>query len=108
MFRAVDRQRRCAIFGGKTGQGLAVIRDHRPVDPLLEFDRPFGPGAHGAEVFAQIVNHVAARYQQYAFVAQGRKPGCDFEVPFGRQRAIEAELDHRNVGRRIHRADHAP
>ena len=56
----------------------------------------------------QVVHDVAAGHHQHAFIAQRRKLPRKLVVISAGPARVHAELNHGNVGFRIHRDEHAP
>jgi hypothetical protein len=56
----------------------------------------------------QIVHDVAAADDENALLPEGRKALADFVVERGWLSLVDAELHYRNIGVRIHMAQHRP
>ena len=108
MLGAVDRDLRVRPERAPVDQWVMVAGQDQGLGRLIEAVRPFrglGPAEVGR---AQVVDDVAAAQDQHALVAQGGQALAGFVVPAVGLAAIDAELDDRHVGVRIHRPQHAP
>lgn len=95
----------CAL-GGEAAvfeQGRPVVAGEGVAKPVGEAD---GLGERRAVVApgepAEVVGDGTGGEDQHAFVAQRAQGGADAPVPVGAGEGLQGQLDHRNVGVRIH------
>ncbi len=121
--RARDVQERQVVVGGgvgepallglgRAGQEVVVLALQRARDRLVERARPAGrlplAAVPGGEGVAQVVDEVPAPQDEHPLVPERREGASEGEVPRRGEPGVEAELDHRHVGRGPQVHEHAP
>src|SRR6267142_705223 len=104
------RHRQARIFAElrEIDQGVVVARGQRLPNLLVEPDRPIEGLPAAAFHKTQVVHHVAAADDEGALVAQGSEPSAGVVVKSRALPAVDAQLNHRNVGLGVRVLEHRP